>query len=106
MENWYRIQAALPAPVVSGAVGFAVMLRGRKQTEGWRFAVLAMNLLASILQAGATEAETVSILSDDEPGIHTIGFGDNEGEEWLLKIAEESGGNYQFITQENQRVAT
>ncbi len=33
--------------------------------------------------------------------IHTIGFGDNEGEEWLLKIAEESGGNYQFITQEN-----
>lgn len=33
--------------------------------------------------------------------IHTIGFGDNEGEEWLLKIAEESGGAYQFITQDN-----
>jgi len=46
MENWYRIQAALLAAVVCGALGFAVMLRGRKHAEGWRFGLLAMNLVA------------------------------------------------------------
>ena len=34
----------------------------------------AMNLLAAVLQADATDADTASILSDDEPGVHTIGF--------------------------------
>ncbi len=45
--------------------------------------------------------ETVRRANTREIPIHTIGFGDNEGERWLLKIAEESGGEYQFITQEN-----
>lgn len=34
----------------------------------------ALNLLAAILQAEATDAEAVSILLDDEPGVHTISF--------------------------------
>jgi two-component system sensor histidine kinase HydH len=46
MENWYRIQAALLAAVVCAALGFAVMLRGRKQVEARRYGVLAMNLVA------------------------------------------------------------
>jgi len=33
-----------------------------------------MNLLAAVLDTGATPAETVSILSDDDPGVHTISF--------------------------------
>ena len=40
-----------------------------------RVGVGAMNLLAAILQTEATPAETASTLSDDEPGVHAIGFG-------------------------------
>ena len=39
-----------------------------------RITVGVMNLLAAVLDTGATPAETVSILSDDEPGVHTISF--------------------------------
>jgi hypothetical protein len=45
--------------------------------------------------------ETVRRNNTGDIPIHTIGFGDNEGERWLLKIADESGGEYQFITQDN-----
>ncbi len=39
-----------------------------------RVTVGVMNILAAVLDTGTTPAETISILSDDEPGAHSISF--------------------------------
>jgi two-component system sensor histidine kinase HydH len=45
MESWYRIQAALLAAVVCGALGLAVMLRGRRRVEAMSYGGLALSLV-------------------------------------------------------------
>lgn len=60
MENWYRIQAALLAAVVCGALGIAVMLRGRRQGEGRPFGMLALNFVAWFVVDALGLSELVS----------------------------------------------
>jgi len=67
-----RACVATSVPFMIQAERFPVSTVVDPSTE--HITVGVTNLLAAVLDSGATPAETVSILCDDEPGVHTISF--------------------------------
>ncbi len=49
MESWYRVQSALIAAIICGALAINVLLRGRQSVLWRRFAWFNLNLVAWFL---------------------------------------------------------